>query len=122
MFGIGSAFVVMASCMNTALFSDTVVYGEWKNGKNIRAFTMALLNLPIKLSVVLRSAVVTNGLIMIGYIANAEPTPEVQSGIRSLITFSNAAACLLGSAIFFIGYKLKDEDIVKMQAEIAERS
>jgi len=120
MFGLGSACVVMASCMNTALFSDTVVYGEWKKGKNIRAFTMALLNLPIKLSVVMRSAVVTTGLIMIGYVANAEPTPEVVSGIRSLITFSNAAACLLGAVIFFFGYKLKDEDITKMQAELAE--
>ena len=122
MFGLGSAFVVMASCMNTALFSDTVVYGEWRSGKNIRAFTMALLNLPIKLSVVMRSAVVTTGLIMIGYIANAEPTPEVVSGIRSLIAFSNAVACLLGAVIFFLGYKLKDEDIVKMQTELAERT
>ncbi|MDR0311462.1 MAG: MFS transporter [Acidobacteriota bacterium] len=121
MFGLGSASVVMASCMNTALFSDTVVYGEWKNGKNIRAFTMALLNLPIKLSVLLRTAVVTTGLIAIGYIANAEPTPEVVEGIRSLIAFSNAVTCLLGAAIFFLGYKLKDEDIVKMQNELAER-
>ena len=121
MFSLGSAFVAMASCMNTALFSDTVVYGEWKNGKNIRAFTMALLNLPVKLSVILRSAVVTTGLIVIGYIANADPTPEVVGGIKSLIAFSNAVACLLGAVIFFLGYKLKDADIVKMQAELAKR-
>ena len=121
MFGLGSACVAIASCMNTALFSDTVVYGEWKYGKNIRAFTMALINLPIKLGIVLRSAVVTTGLIAIGYIANADPTPEIVNGIKSLISFSNAAACLLGAVVFFIGYKLKDEDIVKMQAEIAGR-
>jgi len=122
MFSLGSAFVAMASCMNTALFSDTVVYGEWKSGKNIRAVTMALLNLPVKLSILLRSAVVTTGLIVIGYVANADPTPGVVSGIKSLIAFSNAAACLLGAVIFFMVYKLKDEDIAKMRAEIAERT
>ncbi|MCL2878417.1 MAG: MFS transporter [Acidobacteria bacterium] len=118
LFGFGAMFIAIASCMCTALFSDTVVYGEWKNGKNIRAFTMALLNLPIKLGVLLRSAVVTLGLTVIGYVANAEPTQEVVSGIASLITFSNAAVCLLAAVIFFLGYKLKDEDITKMQEEL----
>jgi Na+/melibiose symporter-like transporter len=122
LFGLGSLFMTLASCMCTALFSDTVVYGEWKSGKNIRAFTMAMINLPIKLGVLLRSAVVATGLMVIGYVANAEPTPEVVSGIKSLITFSNAAVCLLSAVIFFLGYKLKDEDITKMQTELAERS
>ena len=122
LFGFGGAFVVIASCMNTALFSDTVVYGEWKNGKNIRAFTMALINLPIKLGVLIRSAVVSSGLILIGYVANVEAAPEVVSGIASLITFSNAAVCLLSAVIFFLGYKLKDEDIARMQAELAGKS
>jgi Na+/melibiose symporter-like transporter len=121
LFGFGAMFIVIASCMSTALFSDTVVYGEWKSGKNIRAFTMALLNLPIKIGVLLRSAVVTLGLIVIGFVANAEPTPEIVSGIKSLITFSNAAVCLLSAAIFFLGYKLKDGDIAKMQSELTGR-
>ena len=121
MFGFGSAFVIMASSMSTALFSDTVVYGEWKLGKNIRGFTMALFNLPVKISLLLRSAIVMLGFIAIGFVANADPSPEVASGISYLITFSSAAVCLLAAAIFFFGYKLKDEDISKMQAEIAER-
>ena len=122
MFGLAAAFIAIASCMNTALFSDTVVYGEWKNGKNIRAVTMALLNLPVKLSVMLRSAVVTIGLIVIGFVANTDATPEVVEGIKTLITFANAVTCLLGTVIFFLGYKLKDEDIAKMQVELAERN
>ena len=120
LFSLGALFMAISSCMCTALFSDTVVYGEWKYGKNIRAFTMALLNLPIKLGILLKNAVVTFGLIMIGFVANAEPTPEVAGGIASLITFSNAAVCLLAAVIFFLGYKLKDEDITKMQAELTK--
>ena len=122
LFSFGAMFIAISSCMCTALFSDTVVYGEWKYGKNIRAFTMALINLPIKLGILLKNAVVMFGLIMIGFVANAEPTPEVADGIASLITFSSAAVCLLTAVIFFLGYKLKDEDITKMQAELAGRS
>jgi GPH family glycoside/pentoside/hexuronide:cation symporter len=121
LFSLGAMLVAISSSMCTALFSDTVVYGEWKFGKNIRAFTMALLNLPVKLGVLLRSAVAILGFTMIGFVANTDPAPEVVSGIASLITFSNAAVCLLAAVIFFLGYKLKDENITKMQAELAER-
>ena len=64
-------FASVATAMNTALFSDTVVYGEWKTGKNISAFTMALMNLRVKVGVLVRSAVVTAGLMTIGFVANA---------------------------------------------------
>ena len=60
-FCVASFLANIAGSMNTALFSDTVIYGEWKTGKNIRAFTMALLNFPIKMAVLIRSAVVTLG-------------------------------------------------------------
>ena len=49
----------IAVSMITALFSDTVIYGEWKTGRNIRAFTMALMNIPIKVGVFLRSVIVS---------------------------------------------------------------
>lgn len=43
----------VAASLNTALFADTVVYGEWKTGKSIRAFTMALINLSIRVGVLI---------------------------------------------------------------------
>ncbi|MDR1726321.1 MAG: MFS transporter [Acidobacteriota bacterium] len=122
MFGLGSLFAVIASCMNTALFNDTVVYGEWKFGKSIHGFTMALLNVPIKLGVLIRSGVVVLGLAAIGYVANADPTPGVVSGIIALMSFSNAAVCILAAAAFFFGYRIQDSDVVKMQAEISARA
>ena len=45
---IAYGLCMLAGAMSTALFADTVVYGEWKTGKNIQAFTMSLLTLPIK--------------------------------------------------------------------------
>jgi glucuronide carrier protein len=112
---------VVAGSMSTALFSDTVVYGEWKTGKNIRAFTMALLNFPIKLGILIRSAVVTFGLAAIGFASNAVPSLGVTDGIISIMTLIPAAACILAAAFFYFGYKIEEHQVLRMQEEIAAK-
>jgi sugar (glycoside-pentoside-hexuronide) transporter len=121
LFCVSTLLVSIATSVNTALFADTVVYGEWKTGKNIRAFTMALMNFPIKLGVLIRSAVVTAGLIAIGFVANTVPTPHVMEGIRSIMALTPAAGYAIAAVIFYFGYRLEETDIVQMQEEIAAR-
>ena len=104
-----------------ALFADTVIYGEWKTGKNISAFTMALLNFPIKLGILIRSAVVTLGLMAIGFVANTVPSPDVIDGISAIMIFMPAAASAIAAIIFYYGYKIEDQSVVEMQDEIAAR-
>ncbi len=118
-FCAASMLASVAAAMNTALFADTVVYGEWKTGTNIRAFTMALMNLPIKIAVLIRSAAVTAGLMAIGFVANAAPTERVVDGISSIMTFTPAATYAVAAAIFFFGYRMEEADVVHMQEEIA---
>ena len=118
---IANMFASIASSVITALFADTVVYGEWKTGKNIRAFTMALMNLPIKMGVFIRSAAVTAGLMAIGFVANAAPTPQVVEGIRSIMTLTPAVGYAIAAAIFYLGYRIDDTHVLRMQQEIAER-
>ena len=120
--GLGAMFLAMASGMNTALYSDTVVYGEWKTGKSIRGFTMALQNVAVKLGIIIRVAVVTIGLGAIGYIANTDPSPHVVGGIASLMSFSPSVVCFTAAIIFFFGYKIQDSEAAKMRDEIAARS
>ncbi|MCL2878273.1 MAG: MFS transporter [Acidobacteria bacterium] len=120
--GLGAMFLAIASGLNTALYSDTVVYGEWKTGKNIRAFTMSLQNVAVKLGILIRVSVLTLGLGAIGYIANADPSPQVVSGIASMMSFSPAIVCFIAAAIFFFGYKIQDSEAAKMRDEIAARS
>jgi GPH family glycoside/pentoside/hexuronide:cation symporter/glucuronide carrier protein len=112
----------IASAMSTGLFSDTVVYGEWKTGKNIRAFTMSLANVAIKLSILIRSVTVILGLAAIGFVSNAAPSPKVVGGITSIMTLAPAAACLLAAVIFYAGYKIEDKHVLRMQDEIAART
>ena len=118
---ISAMFVSIAGALNTALFSDTVVYGEWRTGKNIRAFTMGLMNLPIKAGVLLRSAVLSVGLMMIGFVANAVPTPLVTEGISSIMTLTPAAVYAIAAAVFYLGYRIQESDVTQMQDEIAAR-
>jgi GPH family glycoside/pentoside/hexuronide:cation symporter/glucuronide carrier protein len=120
--GLGAMFLAVASGINTALYSDTVVYGEWKTGKNIRAFTMSLQNVAIKLSVLIRVYVLTYGLSAIGYIANADPSPRVVGGVAALMSFSPAAVCFIAAVIFFFGFKTQDSEIAKMREEIEART
>lgn len=111
----------IAGSMNTALFADTVVYGEWKTGQNIRAFTMGLMNFPIKIGVLIRSGVIFGGLMAIGFVANADPTPRVIEGISAIMALAPAAAYAMAAIIFYFGYRIEDKDIVQMQEEIEAR-
>jgi Na+/melibiose symporter-like transporter len=120
-FCVSIMFVSIAGAMNTALFSDTVVYGEWKTGKNIRAFTMALMNLPIKLGVLIRSAVITAGFMAIGFVANADPSPRVVDGLTSMMTLIPAVTYAIAAAVFCFGYRIDEKDIARMEKEIASR-
>jgi glucuronide carrier protein len=118
---IAAFFTMIASSMSTALFSDTVTYGEWKTGKSIRAFTMALANIPIKVGILIRSGAVLLGLAAIGFVSNATPSPSVIDGIISIMTLTPAAACILAAVTFYFGYKIEDRHVLQMQEEIAVR-
>ena len=120
-FCIASMLGMVAGSMSTALFSDTVVYGEWKTGKNNRAFTMALQSFAIKVAVFIRNLVVFVGLFTIGFVANTDPTPGVVEGIRSITIFSPAVVCVISAALFFFGYKIEDSHVPGMQDEIVSR-
>jgi Na+/melibiose symporter-like transporter len=119
-FCIATILVMISGSMTTALFADTVVYGEWKTGKNIQAFTMSLLTLPIKFGVLIRSGVITVGLMSIGFVAG-KSTPEIVNGISSIMIYSPAVASAIAAAIFYFGYRIEEKDVLQMQDEIAAR-
>jgi glycoside/pentoside/hexuronide:cation symporter, GPH family len=119
-FSISILLVSIASSMITALFSDTVVYGEWKTGRDIRAFIMALMNLPIKVGVLIRAGIPA-GLMMIGFTANTVPTPRVTEGISFIMTIMSGAAYVIAAGIFYFGYRIEDKQVVQMQEAIAAK-
>ena len=120
-FSVGCMLCMFGQAMATALFADTVVYGEWKTGKNIQAFIMSLLMLPVKFGLLIRSGIMAVGLIIIGFVANATPTPEVVNGISSIMIYAPAVTSALAGIIFYLGYRIDEKDVLRMQDEISAR-
>jgi Na+/melibiose symporter-like transporter len=83
---------------------------------------MGLMNFPIKIGVLIRSGVIAGGLMVIGFVANANPTPRVIEGISSIMALAPAAAYAIAAIVFYFGYRLEDKDIVRMQEEIEQRA
>ncbi len=106
--------------LNTAMYSDAVDYGEWKTGKNARGFIMSMFSLPIKIGIAIGGAAAGYGLASIGYVANAEMTPQLVRGIKMLITILPASFVAIGILSMFF-YRLSSEKVKQMQLEIQQR-
>jgi Na+/melibiose symporter-like transporter len=112
-YGVADMFFILM--VNMEMFYFTAFLTDYAQ------FTMALLNFPIKLGILVRSAVVTLGLTAIGFVANAAPAPGVVEGIEFIMIFMPAAASAIAVLIFYYGYKIEDSHVIRMQDEIAAR-
>ena len=56
-----------------------------------------------------------------GYVANTTPSPREIEGIRSIMVFAPAVAAALAAVAFYFGYRIEDEDVMRMQEDIAAR-
>ena len=106
----------------TAMFTDTVVYYEWKTGKDARGFIMSMLNVPIKIGALLRGVVLSAGLAAAGYVADqAVYTTETIKGVSAVMNLYPAAFLAACTVIVALGYRLSDQKIHQMTEEIAAR-
>jgi glucuronide carrier protein len=82
---------------------------------------MSLLMLPVKFGLLIRSWIMAVGFMIIGFVANVTPTPEVVKGISSIMIYAPAVTSALAGVIFYLGYRIDEKDVLKMQDEIATR-
>lgn len=106
--------------MGTAMFADTVIYGEHKTGVNSRGFIMGLYSLPIKLAVVVRASFIGIILAAINYTPDTI-TPEITNGVINLFTIYPAIALVVLGVFGLIFYRLTDKRVSQMTDELAER-
>jgi len=110
--------------LTTSLYINSSTYSEFKTGKNTQGFIMAFCSFSIKMAIVIRGLIITTGLGIIGYVA-ADITaknisPQVISG-ANLMFFIVPAAVMAVSLIPLMFYKISDQDVIDMNAVIAER-
>jgi Na+/melibiose symporter-like transporter len=121
-FSAAAMIACAAQAMTAALFVDTSVYGEWKTGKNILGFTMSMMMLPLKFGILAGRGILITGLAIIGYVVGAaEQTLEVANGISAIMIYTSAITSILAAVIFYLGYRIGEKDVVRMQDEIAAR-
>ena len=115
---IAQFFYGMAFAASPALYADTVVYATWKTGKNASGWIMGLQNLPLKVAVFLRGAIVAACLVAVSWKSGAALEGLARQGMTVAFALVPAIFCAVGFILLLIGYRLTREKIAKYQAEI----
>ncbi len=111
-------FTGMTSPFELNLYIENTIYYKYTQKKDATGFIMGLSNLPVKFASIIKSTIIPLTLIMAGYTANAEPTPEMQNAIINAYTTLPCVFPVLGFILLKFAYKFKKEDIDRMKAEL----
>lgn len=120
MFGYGITY----AC-TPALYGDTIVYSEWKTGKNAAGWISGLQNVPLKVSIMTRGIII-NGCLAMGAFAPdinpADASEQLQRAISIGFMVIPAIALIIAVVALLFGFRLTREQVKKYAAEIAARS
>jgi GPH family glycoside/pentoside/hexuronide:cation symporter len=120
LFGYGITY----SC-TPALYADTIVYSEWKTGKNAAGWISGLQNVPLKISIMTRGIIISACLAMGEFNADIKPgeAPEkLQKAVALGFMLIPAIALIIAVIALVFGFKLTKDKVVQYQNEIAERN
>ena len=120
MFGYGITY----AC-TPALYGDTIVYSEWKTGKNAAGWISGLQNVPLKVSIMTRGIIISACLAMGNFSTEIDPAQAPEELKRAIsIGFMVIPAVALIIAVFALlfGFRLTREKVNQYAAEIAARS
>lgn len=118
---VAQFFYGMAFAASPALYADTVVYATWKTGKNASGWIMGLQNLPLKVAVFLRGAIVSACLIAVSWKSGVALEGATRQGMTVAFALVPAIFCAAGFLLLVVGYRLTREKIARYQAEIDAR-
>ena len=111
------------SC-STALYADTAVYYEWKNGKNASGWIMGLSIVPLNIASMVKGIVLPAALAIGGFSASvaAEAASEtMRQGIANALLIVPAAMLFVGALVLMFFYSLTKDKVAQMQKEIDKR-
>jgi GPH family glycoside/pentoside/hexuronide:cation symporter len=114
-------FYGMSFAASPALYADTVVYATWKTGKNAAGWIMGLQNLPLKVAVFLRGAIVSACLVAVGWKTGVAMEGAARQDMTVAFALVPAILCAAGFLLVLFGYRLTREKIARYQAEIDAR-
>ena len=120
MFGYGITY----AC-TPALYGDTIVYSEWKTGKNAAGWISGLQNVPLKVSIMTRGIIISACLAMGNFSTDIDPAQapeELKRAISIGFMVIPAVALIIAVVALLFGFRLTREKVNQYAAEIASRS
>ena len=103
-----------------SMYADTADYNEWRTGRRATAMTFSAATFSQKLGGAIASAAIGWLLALLGYVANEQQSAASQDGIVLLISVIPGVIALL-SAFVMRFYRLDNQQLAKIQYELAER-
>ena len=107
-----------------ALYADTIVYSEWKTGKNATGFVSGLQNVPLKVSIMTRGIIINACLAAGAFSADIDPaaaTDTLKKAICSAFIVVPAVALVIAGVLLLVGFRLTKDKVEQYQKEIAAR-
>ena len=115
----------MAYSLTPALYADTIIYSEWKTGKNATGWISGLQNVPLKLGVLARGIVITACLEMAKFNAEtvdlANVPVELEHAICMAFMIVPAIALVVAGLLLLFGFRLTKEKVIQYQSELEAR-
>ena len=118
---VEAAGVTLSTGFQWALVPQTITYGEWKTGKRENGIVNAIVGFFFKFGMALGGVVPGYVLAAFGFAANHTQTAHSLFGIRMVTTIIPIIVTVLAMIVFAF-YRLTDEKVEKMNAEIAARN
>lgn len=118
-FGYGVAYA-----STPALYADTIIYSEWKTGKNATGWISGLQNVPLKVAVLTRGIIINACLAAAHFSPDIKPedaTPELQRACTNAFILVPAIALLIAGCLIIFGFRLTKDKVEKYTAEVAAR-
>lgn len=118
-FGYGIAY----AC-TPALYADTIIYSEWKTGKNATGWISGLQNVPLKVGVMTRGIIISVCLAFANFSPDIDPASAsvaLQKGICMAFMIIPACTLIIAALLLLAGYGITREKVEQYQAEIAAR-
>lgn len=114
--------VIIAS--QPMLYSDVIIYNEWKTGKNAAGWITGLQMVPLNVGIVSRGLIISACLALASFDPNnvADVVPvELKTGICMAFMIIPGVVLLAGALIFGFGYRLTKDKVDMYQQEISSR-
>lgn len=116
---ISASLIAYAVCF-WSMLPDTVEYGEWKTGERHEAKVFGFSSFAQKVALGVAAFLLGVSLEAIGFVPNAEQSPETLLALRALIALIPVAGIAAAAALVW-GYPIDAAFHARIRAEIAAR-